>query len=123
MQEMQDEIKSVIQLMTKFGKALDIDTSFVGSEINPGNLLAFMGMIEQTVTEMMHASGISSATPAKSVLSMGSASKNAPSQLDFHLPEHASAQMGDSDDSDDDDAVEFEGAEAFRKKMEMKLKM
>ena len=119
LQEMQDEIKAVIQLMVKFGKALEIDMSLVGDGLNPQNLLAYMGMIEQTITEMMLASGMQS-TPARSVHQESAGSKT-PGQLDFHLPD-ANAQMDDSDeDSDGDEAVMFAGAEAFKKKMEMKF--
>jgi hypothetical protein len=53
--------------MSKFGKVLDLDASFIGNEVKPENLLVYMGMIEQTVTEMLLSSGMSSNTPAKSV--------------------------------------------------------
>ena len=32
--------------MSKFGKALEIDTQFIGGHINATNLLVYMGMIE-----------------------------------------------------------------------------
>jgi hypothetical protein len=68
------------------------------------------------VTELMQASGVS--TPAKSVLQQqSSGSGRAESaKLDFHLLEREQ-ESGSSDE----DAVEFQGAEAFRKKMEMKF--
>jgi len=32
--------------MSKFGKALEVDASFLGDEIKPENLLTYMGIIE-----------------------------------------------------------------------------
>lgn len=47
LQAIENEINCVITLMSLLGKALEVDSSFlVGGEIEPSNLLVYMGMIE-----------------------------------------------------------------------------
>jgi len=71
-----------------------------------------MGMIEQSITELMHQSGISQAP--KSIQS-----ESSKTPLDFHLAEQNLS--GSDDSSDGDEAIVFKGADAFRKKVEMKF--
>jgi len=57
---MQKEVINIVNLMKKFGKALDIDSSLIGNEIKPENLLSYMGMIEQKICEISLANGLNS---------------------------------------------------------------
>lgn len=47
-----------------FGQALEVDTSFIGKEVVPENLLIYMGEIERTVGEITFDCGVSSKSPA-----------------------------------------------------------
>ena len=47
------EIDQVIVLMQRYGQSLQIDSSLLGDSIRSDNLLAYMGMIEQSVMETM----------------------------------------------------------------------
>lgn len=49
----------MIELISSFGQALEVDSSFIGTEIRPDNLLQYFGLIEQTVNEITHDCGMS----------------------------------------------------------------
>ena len=42
-----------ISLVQKFGEVLEIDVNTIASGVSKENILVYMGMIEQKVTEMM----------------------------------------------------------------------
>ena len=46
----------MISLVKKFGAAVEIDTGFIGDDVSKDNILTYMGMIEQKVTELMQGS-------------------------------------------------------------------
>ena len=96
------EIDSVIVLMKQYGSSLDVDASLVGgSEIRPESLLAYMGLIEQKVMEMMFELGMLQSVKSQVVVSAGS---KTPSQIDFHKLDDLQAN---SDSDSDEDAVQI----------------
>lgn len=60
-------------------------------------------------------------TPKVQMSAADRASEKSQMQLDFHLQEAALYANRDSSSSDGEDAVELQGADAFRKKFEMKF--
>ena len=50
------DLDIVISLVKKFGCAVEIDTTLIEDEVNKDNILTYMGMIEQKVTELMQSS-------------------------------------------------------------------
>lgn len=97
-----------------------MDTSFIGKEVVPENLLIHMGEVERTVTEITIDCGVSNRSPASAPFADNSNKSEggmmAPGQLDFHMP-----AMGGSDDESDGDEAECLGGDAFRKQLEKKM--
>jgi hypothetical protein len=48
-----EEISNVVCMMQTVGESLDVDLSFIGGEVSSENLLAYMGLIEQAVGELV----------------------------------------------------------------------
>jgi len=71
----------VIVLVKNFGTAVEISTSGINDEVEKDNILVYMGMIEQRVTELTQ---MNNPTP-KSSLSVAEKKSSQAIQLDFHV--------------------------------------
>lgn len=88
--------------MLEFGSILEVDHRLIGAEISASNLLSYMGMIEQAVTELLLATGLA---PVQQL------SEHSQKVIDFHWPDHQQASDGSEDEAICD----------FRKKFDMKF--
>lgn len=75
----------MIALVKNFGAAVEINKTVVDDEVNNDNILVYMGMIEQRVTELTQ---VNNPTP-KSSVSVFDKKSSTPMQLDFHVQESA----------------------------------
>ena len=99
-------------MIEDFGRAMEVNKEWLGSENDPSFVLKYMGSVEEAVSQITIEMGVSK--PVSEVFSQKSAMQMlADGAMDFHnLP-----QMED-DDSDEEDAVCMD-MESLRKKAMM----